>query len=349
MRQFRSRQGGGEVRHQKASVLLDLARALAASAEGLTLDEMATQASIGRRTAERMRDALEQLFPQMEMLPEGTIKRYRIPGGLDSFYQSPTTEELLELAKAAAHLRANGQASRAEAIERLDHKVRSAVKSAALRRLTPDIDALARAEMSVARAGPRPIDRPDELAVIRRAIMAMCAVRFRYQGGSTPGRWRTVTPYGLLFERMNYLVGAEIGAEGAPRNWRLDRIVDLELTTVVASAPEGFDLGDYASRSFGVYQDAVEEVVLRVLPHGLADVQIWRFHLDQTFAQEADGSTIVRFRSGGMLELAWHLFTWGDKIEILAPERLKRTMLDALQVAIARHAISATETVVIVE
>ena len=46
------------MRHEKAAALLDLARALAASAEGLTLDEMARAAGVGRRTAERMRDAL---------------------------------------------------------------------------------------------------------------------------------------------------------------------------------------------------------------------------------------------------------------------------------------------------
>jgi predicted DNA-binding transcriptional regulator YafY len=34
-------------------------------------------------------------------------------------------------------------------------------------------------------------------------------VRFRYEGGSTPGRVREVTPYGLLFGRSNYLVAAE--------------------------------------------------------------------------------------------------------------------------------------------
>ena len=46
------------MRHEKARALLGLARRLAASAEGLTLDEMAQACEVGRRTAERMRDAL---------------------------------------------------------------------------------------------------------------------------------------------------------------------------------------------------------------------------------------------------------------------------------------------------
>ena len=51
------------MRHEKAALLLDLARRLASSAEGLTLDEMAEAVDVGRRTAERMRDAIWDLFP----------------------------------------------------------------------------------------------------------------------------------------------------------------------------------------------------------------------------------------------------------------------------------------------
>lgn len=332
------------MRHEKAGSLLELARTLAASAEGLTLDEMAAAAGTGRRTVERMRDALEQIFPQMEVLPEGTVKRYRIPGGLDGFFQAPTTEELVELAQAAAALRSGGYAARAEAVESLDRKVRSALKGKALRRLTPDIDALSRAEMSVARAGPRPADDPAVMGVIREAVMSMCAVRFRYHGGSTPGRLRTIAPYGLLYERMNYLVGTELG-KPEPRNWRLDRISHIELTETPAGAPEDFSLADYAGRSFGIYQDAVEDVVLRVLPHGAAEALAWRFHADQTLEAGPDGSVTVRFRSGGMLELAWHLFTWGDRIEIHGPERLKTAMHEALATAMARHGENPTGSV----
>jgi len=34
-----------------------------------------------------------------------------------------------------------------------------------------------------------------------------------------------------------------------------------------------------------------------------------------------------------MLELAWHLFTWGDKVEILEPNSLRQTMAEQLDLA----------------
>jgi predicted DNA-binding transcriptional regulator YafY len=324
------------MRHEKANSLLDLARRLAASAEGLTLDEMAREAGVGRRTAERMRDALASLFPQMEETAEGASKRFRIPHGLDGFFQSPTTEELLELNKAAAALRAAGAEPRARALESLEHKVRAALRGGTLRRMAPDVEALARAETIAVQAGPRPFEDETLIATIRHALMAMKALRFTYAGGSTPGAMREVTPYGLMFGRANYLVAAELGGS-EPRNWRLDRIGGAEILETPAAPPQDFNLRDYANRAFGIYQGESEDVVLRILPHGAEDALGWRFHPTQSTQAQADGSVMVRFRASGMKELAWHLFTWGDKVWILAPPSLKAAMLSELDLALASH------------
>lgn len=324
------------MRHDKAATLLELGRHLAASAEGLTLDEMAAVSSVGRRTAERLRDALWVLFPQMEELADDVYKRYRIPGGLDGLFQAPTTAELLELSKAADALRASGAAPRADALSSLERKVRAAMRSAALRRLVPDIDALVRAETIAVQAGPRPFEDEATIALIRNAIMSLQAVRFCYLGGSRRGEPRDVTPYGLMFGRANYLVAAELGSTEV-RNYRLDRIEDLELLNLPAAAPADFSLSDYANRSFGVYQGDVHDVVLRVLPHKADEAASWRFHPTQQLERRPDGSVVVSFRASGMLELSWHLFTWADGIEIIAPEELRMTMVGGLRAALAKH------------
>src|SRR6202012_4326803 len=105
------------MRHKKAEILLRLARSLAASAEGLTLEEMAREAGVGRRTAERMRDALWGLFPQMEggADPPPT-KRFRIPQGLDGLFRSPSAEERAELSRMADSLAASGAPARADTL-----------------------------------------------------------------------------------------------------------------------------------------------------------------------------------------------------------------------------------------
>jgi predicted DNA-binding transcriptional regulator YafY len=333
------------MRHEKAALVLELARRLAASAEGLSTEEMAEDLGVCRRTAERMRDAIAQVFPQMEVLQEGVSKRFRIPRGLDGFFQSPTTDELVELSRAIDTLRDNGHPNRAATLEGLDHKVKSALKAEHRRRISPDIEALSRAELTGVRAGPQPVEDPRLLTGIRQALMGMSQVRFRYLGGSNPGSVRTLVPYGLFFERMNYLVGAEIGSD-QPRNWRLDRITEFEVLNAPGAPPETFSIADYTARSFGVFHDNVERVKLRFTGDAVAEAKRWRFHPSQLVTAQDDGSLLVEFETGGMLELAWHLFTWRTQVEILSPVGLREVMIEELQAALARHASTfATEAV----
>jgi predicted DNA-binding transcriptional regulator YafY len=34
---------------------------------------------------------------------------------------------------------------------------------------------------------------------------------------------------------------------------------------------------------------------------------------------EPHGALIVRFRAGGAQEMAWHLRTWGDSVQVIEP------------------------------
>ena len=325
------------MRHEKAGRLLELARLLASTAEGLTLDEMAERLGVGRRTAERMRDAVREVFPQLEEVDDPPTRRFRIPAGLDGLFQAPTAEELAAVNAAAEMLAAQGAHARAGALRSLEQKVLSATRAAARRRLAPDLEALLQAETIAVNAGPRPFEDEEVLATIREALKSMSRLRFRYEGGSTPGRVREVTPFGLLFGRANYLVAQE-DADGGPRNWRLDRIHDVGVLEAAAVRPDGFSLQDYADESFGIYHDAVQDVVLEITPEGAEDALRWRFHSNQQVEPKDDGAVMVRFRASGMRELAWHLFTWGDKVRVVAPEILRRTLLVEIETARRCHA-----------
>jgi predicted DNA-binding transcriptional regulator YafY len=308
---------------------------LASTAEGLTLDEMADRLGVGRRTAERMRDAVRDVFPQLEEVDDPPTRRFRIPAGLDGLFQAPTAEELAAVSAAAELFAQQGASGRAGALRSLEQKVLSATRAAARRRLAPDLEALLQAETIAVQAGPRPFEDETVLAAVREALLSLRGLRFRYEGGATPGRVREVAPFGMLFGRSNYLVADE--GNGA-RNWRLDRVRDIEVTERAAARPPGFSLQDYADESFGIFHDDTEDVVLRATPAGAEDALRWRFHANQSVALQTDGSVIVRFRASGMLELAWHLFTWGDKIEVVSPQVLKTTLTQAIETARQAHA-----------
>lgn len=61
-----------------ASSILELARLLASSAEGMTIEEIASRFDASRRTAERMRDAVEATFGTLDRLEDGKKIRFRL-------------------------------------------------------------------------------------------------------------------------------------------------------------------------------------------------------------------------------------------------------------------------------
>ena len=36
------------------------------------------------------------------------------------------------------------------------------------------------------------------------------------------------------------------------------------------------------------------------------------------------GGLIVSYEAAGWLEMAWHLYKWGDSVEVIAPDQLRR-------------------------
>ncbi len=197
-----------------------------------------------------------------------------------------------------------------------------------------------RAETIILQAGPRPLADADTLATLRDAIKAGRSCLFRYEGGSGPDYVRRVRPYGILFGKAYYLVGPE-GRRAEPSLWRLDKMREVEVGDSAAAPPPGFDLGDYAARSFGVFQEEPADIVLRFAPEAAVDARRFLFHPSQSMEDGENGTLIVRFRSGGFLELARHLFTWGDAVEILAPDALRERMVAELAAALGRHRASS--------
>jgi predicted DNA-binding transcriptional regulator YafY len=325
------------MRSEKPADLLKLARALAASAEGMTLDEMAEFSKVGRRTVERRRDAIEDVFGPLDRIEDARQIRFRMNGrGLGSFAVAPTSEELAELENAVRACTTARDNSRAEILSSLHRKIRASLRGAERLRLDTDIDAQLRAEAFALQVGPRPYADPKILKMLREALLAGVMVKFLYgEGQDAALRWRKVIPYGLLFAPRFYLL-ARIKSKPEPVLFRLDRMHDLEVTDEPGAPPGSFDLDAYAARSFGVFQEEAEDIVLRFDASAAPDARTYLFHPTHTMVDEADGSLTVSFRAAGLLQIAHHLMTWGPTVTILAPKRLKELMWEQIE-ALHQH------------
>ncbi len=243
------------MRKEPTTRLLHLARLFAAQSGGIGLDEIAAQFEVSRRTAERMRDAVAEVFPQLEGIEGERPKRWRLPNGLSSIFREPLADELAALRGVARRLEGEGIKESAALLESLASKIEASLKPARLRTLAPDVEALLEAEGFALRPGPRPIIASPTFALIRQALLTGRRLAFHYHSeiAEAPA-YREVVPYGLLYGYRAYLVAAFPWAE-EPVNYRLDRMSDVRVSDATGTRPHGFNLDGYAARSFGVFQE----------------------------------------------------------------------------------------------
>lgn len=315
-------------RMAKMSRMLALVHLLADSAEGLTLDEMAGALGVNRRTAERMRDVIALNFDLDEQIDD-RLKRFRITGSLRRVYTRPNASEVAAL-QAEVDARALERAPRAAVLESLLRKVKGALDDREKRRLDPDLDALARLQRTRVPAGPAVAADPATLALVQQAIMTGQCLEFDYlaDGGTAPA-WRRIAVYGLLHGPVTYVVGKMPAHDRPAVPFRLDRMSAVALSDMPGCPPDDWSLDAWQQQSFGIWREEDHDVVLRVLAPGVTRAREWRFHPAQAVAEDGD-TLVIRFRSGGLREIAEHVFTWGGEVVIEAPEALRVVMHERL-------------------
>lgn len=319
------------LRYEKADNLLQLALEMQAARFGLSLQDIQERFAIGRRTAMRMRDAVLRNFPQAEEVDTGEkTKRWRIPSGTLDRLVSFSAEELADLERAISMMSASGQSDAAMRLRDLRTKVKTIQPADIARRTAPDIDALLEAEGFAMRPGPKPRVSGEVMEELRDAVKACAKVRIAYRNRRN-GKVndRLVHPYGFLFGYRNYLVAFHEHPKANDFSlFSLSNIQSAEVLEDSFERDEAFSLPDFAARSFGVFQSEPEDVVWKFTPEAASTAAEFDFHPTQVLEPQDDGSLIVRFRAASDLEMAWHLYMWGDKVDVLAPDSLRDMVRD---------------------
>ncbi len=325
------------MRYERVSDIVRLAIRLQGTAEGLTLDNIAEDFSVSRRTAERMRDAVEDVFGPLDVADTGSK---RIHWKLDSYsvraVAQITPDELAELESAANGLDRDGLTERAATLRGLSEKLRAVRRGVPGSVFESDLQLLMQAEGLAMRPGPRPRLEPGVLSRLRDAIRGRREVEFDYLSQSTGRRSRhQVQPYGVLYGNRPYLVGQMPWADDM-RLWRLSNISNAYCLDTTFEPDPNFDLQAYAERSFGAYQEPPFEVIWEFDAEVAEDAASFLFHPSQSLLENDDGSLTVKFRAGGLEEMCWHLFTWGQSVTVKKPERLSRRLAE-LCASLAMH------------
>ena len=296
------------------------------------MGEIEEKFDVSRRTAIRMRDAVLRAFPQAKEVPTGDrTKRWRLPSGTAQTFTDLTPEDLAVLETAVMALKQANLESHADNLRTLGAKVRNMLAADRLRHIDPDLEALTEAEGIAHRAGPRPFIPPALFEALRTAIKSCRLVTFHYTARSgASSTKRTVAPLGFLYGHRHYLVANEVG-QTKPKFFSLPSISKIKLLPDSFERDPAFNLRELVSQSFGVFEEPAQDIVWRFSAEAAPAARQFLFHHSQQCEETEAGELIVRFRAGGLLEMAWHLLKWGDHVEILSPPELRELMPEARQ------------------
>lgn len=308
----------------KAQDLLRLAQIAASRRGGICLEDICTEFDVSHRTAQRMTEALDATFANVTTRDAEDRRRYWRLDAPPSERLQPrqeTTFEALEIAARAA--RDQGRLRHARALEGLRDGLLVRMTPRDANRSEADAEAVLAGLGQVMRPGPTVALKPEVTDAVIEALRGPFRLRVTY--GAADAAPRVIEPHGLLLGHRSYLVARQPARGQTLLNFRMDRIHATEVLEESFEFAKGFALNDYAAQAFGVYQDPAQhgEVIWRFTPEAAERAAEFRFHPTQVMEEQGDGSLIVRFRSAGWLEMAWHLYQWGDKVEVVAPEGLR--------------------------
>jgi len=308
----------------KATDLLRLARLAASRRMGISLEEISQEFGISHRTAQRMTSALEDNFANVIVTEnDDRRRRWRIESPMAERLQ-PRQENTIEALEIAARTaRDENRLRHARALEDIRDSLITRLSPRDALRSEADAEAVLSALGHVARPGPKVAMKPEVTDALIEALRGPFRMRIIY--GDVHTEPRVVEPHGLLLGLRSYLVARQADRDDNLRHFRLDRIHSAECLDESFPIQPGFSLNDHAAQAFGAYQDPAQygEVIWRFLPEAAARAAEFQFHPEQSTAYRDDGSLIVRFRAAGWLEMAWHLYQWGDKVEVLEPAGLR--------------------------
>ena len=305
----------------KTEQIIELAMMFQNSFSGLCIDDIREHFECSRRSAERMKGILFDLFSdKIEVVNRNDKKRYwRFAKGTMNTLITFTTEDFtnLEYLKNLAN-----DETKVKQLDEVIAKIKALTPQKNLRALDTDIDAVMESEGFAVRQFSRIKADTKILEKIREAMLSFKKVRFNYN------KKVTAEPYGIIVSDKYYLLAKD---NGKLKLYKTYKIKDLEILDEYFVRDEDFNLQEYCNNSFGIYQEEPYNVVLEFDKEVREDVLNYHFHPTQKVKELENGNVEIKFKSGGKLAMCYELFKWGGNVKIKKPTELKKYYKDYLK------------------
>lgn len=301
-------------RYSRISDILDLAMFMASRIIGVTINEIADRYNVSRRTAERMRDSITCIFPQVDVIEtEDKQKHWGFTNYSISHLVSFSSKEIAnieQLQRRTTNLELKDELNKTvEKIKVLNNKNQLSIDK--------KIELYMQTEGYAVRQTPQYKMAPKIMELVRDSIHNTKILKGVYHD-----KTRKIEPLGLIYGTKIYLIAREKAKGNEIYTYLLHKFENLTSTNEVFQR-NNFNLQEYTNKSFGIYQGEILNVKLSFTQDLASEAIKYNFHPTQKVKLEKDGTLTVEFKASGNQEIIWHIFKWGAGCRIVSPKSLK--------------------------
>lgn len=307
-------------KYSQAGRLHSIIRLLEAR-RGLTLDELAEECDVDRRTIHRDLNAVEQAgytltaeWQDGKKVYSFLTKSRNIPPISFTLNQLLTLYLLRSLGSYLA-----GTPFQAE-IDQLFRGITSVLPD----RYVAHLERIARVSLPILRGTRDYSAAAAHVEELQRALLHQYRVRLDYaKQGLKQSEEYLLDPYTLVFHKGGiYLLGYAHNRKGM-RLFALERVRGIEVTRQRFEIPEGYEPESHFSSAFGLVSDRPMHVRVRFAPeiaHTMRE-RIWM--PGQRLETDQEGRVTIEFKAAGEMELVSWILSYGGRAEVLEPPELR--------------------------
>lgn len=331
-----NRPGKPAKKYSQAARLHDTIRLLE-SRHGISIEELAEESGVNRRTVHRDLNAISDAGYPLTAEWLGDRKLYRfITGFKDVPPIGFTLQELLTLYFLRSHLEALEGTPFHEDLVSIFRKVSSVLPP----RYAAHLERLSRITLPLLQ-GRRDYSKASHLlAELRKALLFQQSVTLLYRSPSRKqAEHYRVDPYTFIFFKGGLYLQGYAHNRRSIRTFAVERIADMSTESGRFEIPAEYQPEEQFRGAFGIVSEEPLAVRLRFSATVAGSIAGRLWHPTQKIKKLRNGGIELSFAAGGRMEIISWILSYGSHVELLEPPQLRRELAETTRSMAAIYAV----------
>lgn len=307
-------------KYSQAARVHDIIRLIEAR-HGMTIDELAEETCVTRRTIHRDLNALHDAGYPLVSEREGLQKVFRF---ISRFKDIPPVSFTLQEIATLHLLRGQEGVLQGtpfeDELETVFHKIRSVLPP----KVSAHLERMAGVALPLLQGKHDYSAHANTLTQLMGALIHQNRLTLKYRAsGRKQSSAYLVDPYTLAFYKGGiYLIGYAHNRKSL-RTFAVERIAAVIMEKERFDLPNDYQPEERLRDAFGIVSESAMDVIIRFSPTVADSVRGRIWHPSQQFKDTDDGGVELSFTAGGALEILSWVLSYGEHAEVIAPAELR--------------------------